>query len=64
MPFGLVSILSPWCDAAFLHSQDPQLTLTAFGGFALSVALIRDACGQMGVLANPRAQVAYGSVQH
>jgi hypothetical protein len=26
MPFGVVSILSPWCDAAFLHSQDPKET--------------------------------------
>jgi hypothetical protein len=26
MPFGVVSILSPWCDAAFLHSQDPKQT--------------------------------------
>jgi hypothetical protein len=29
MPFGVVSILSPWCDAAFLHSQDPERTSPA-----------------------------------
>jgi hypothetical protein len=27
MPFGVVSILSPWCDGAFLHSQEPKGTL-------------------------------------